>query len=73
MQMGQKKQYFADNYLENDVVETIRLKMDEKNTEEQIMSFLEQKELYLKALLGVYGSIDSLIHHWEIGDERNNI
>ena len=72
--MGQKKQYFADNYLENDVIETIRLKMDErKNTAEQLMGFLERKELYLKALLGVYRSVDSLIHHWEIGDERNNI
>lgn len=56
-------QYFSDiyallDYLENDVIETIRQKMDErKNTAEQLMGFFEQKELYLKALLGVYGNI----------------
>lgn len=56
-------QYFGDinmllNDLENDVIQAIRLKMDErKDTAEQLMGFFEEKELYLKALLGPYGSI----------------
>lgn len=56
-------QYFSDiyallDYVENNVIETIRSRMGEKGTTAtQLMDFFEQNELYLKALLGTNGNI----------------
>lgn len=56
-------QYFSDiyallDYVENNVIETIRSKINEKgNTATQLLDFFEQNELYLKALLGENGNI----------------
>ena len=56
-------QYFEDIYslcdfVENDILETIRLRINESgNNENALVEIFEQKEYYLRALLGKYGSI----------------
>lgn len=56
-------QYFPDiyalrDYVENDVMETIRAKAGQKDNDiAQLMEFYRQKEKYLRALFGAYGSM----------------
>ena len=58
--------YFADiycllDYVENDIINSIQARIKESgNNAAELMGFFEQKEVYLKALLGSYGRIHFL-------------
>lgn len=59
-------QYFEDiyslrDYVENDILKTIHSQIEESgNNANALVEMFEQKEVYLKALLGSYGSIHFL-------------